>query len=477
MRPTRTVVIGAGSAAFGLSTLATLIRERQMDGSTLCLVDLNEQGLEKVHRLAERMVREWGRQVYIESTTDRRRALPGADFVVVAIETGPREGLWLKDYELTLPHGLRQPYAENGGPGGFAHTLRNIPPIMDIATDMETLCPHAWLVNLSNPLPRLCRAVTRYTSVKTVGLCHQVYYGYAILALIFAEELGIQRPPVLTNGAPYDLADAAGWEEYERLVAQGLQKLSIRSAGLNHFIWALDVRMRETGEDLYPRLAEKLEAMPPGFEMLARDVYRVIGVLPISGDTHLCEYLPWMTNAQRRPWERYNIQLYHWDRAAQERDEMWREIDDMLDGRKPIGHLRNVFSEGVYEIISGITGDMNLYTEAVNIPNRGFITNLPEGAIVEVPGLLNADGVNGVGVGDLPPLVAELCRREAALVELVVQAGVEGDREIALQALAFDPHVDDLEMARDILATYLKEYAEWLPQFSGQWRFRRAALR
>jgi alpha-galactosidase len=471
MRPSKTVLIGAGSASFGLGELATLIRERQLRGSTISLVDLNPKGLELIHKLAERMAGEWETGVIIESTTNRREALKSADFVAVTIETGPREGLWEQDYALTLQHGLRQPYAENGGPGGFAHTLRNIPPMMDIARDMQALCPEAWLISLTNPLPRLCRAVTRYTDVKTVGLCHQVYYGYLILALAFADELGIERPPVLPNGAAYVMADAIGWDNAYILNAQAVQKLAVRSAGLNHFIWALDIRVRETGEDLYPRLMAKLDAMPPGFEPLARDIYKAIGTMPIGGDTHISEYLPWMVNNQRKPWDRYSIPLYEWDVWAGRREAMWKRIEAMVTGTEPIAPLKNAHSEGVYEIISGIMGDKHLPMEAVNIPNRGLITNLPEETIVEVPGLIDITGVNGVAVGDLPPMVAELCRREAALVELVVQAGVEGNREAALQALLLDPHVDDIELARDVLDTYLEAFAEWLPQFHDEWHW------
>lgn len=471
MRASKIVLIGAGSASFGLGTLATLISEPELDKCELCLVDINEQGLDLVHKLAERMVDEWGREIAITSTTVRREALQGADFVVVTIETGPREGLWRQDYELTLQHGLRQPYAENGGPGGFIHTMRNIPPVMDIARDIQEICPGAWFINLTNPLPRLCRAITRYTDVRTVGLCHQVYYGYLIMYLTFADECGIKRPGVLTNGAPYMMIDAIGWDGYYRLIDQAVEKISIRSAGLNHFIWALDLHMRETGEDLYPRLMQKLDEMPLSFEPLAREVYRLIGTMPIAGDTHFCEFLPWMTNTQRRPWERYAIQLYEWKAWSSKRNAMWRRIAAMVEGAESIDPLKNAISEGVFEIVSGVAGDRSLRIEAVNIPNRGLITNLPDDAIVEVPGVINEEGVNGVDIGELPPLVAELCRREAVLTEIIVQAGVEGDREAALQALTFDPHVDDIELARDILSTYLNAYVEWLPQFHGVWQW------
>jgi alpha-galactosidase len=193
--------------------------------------------------------------------------------------------------------------------------------------------------------------------------------------------------------------------------------------------------------------------------------------MPIAGDTHICEYLPWLTNAQRQPWSRFSVRLYHWDRAAAERDELWQRINAMVRGDEPIDVLRDSISEGVHEIITGVAGDRNCFMEAVNVPNRGLIGNLPQDTIVEVPGMANLDGVNGIAMGELPPLVAELCRREAALVEVLVQAGVEGDRDAALQALLLDPHVDDIELAKDVLKTYLDAFAEWLPQFHGRWQW------
>jgi len=469
MRNLNVVLIGAGSASFGLGTLATLIREPKLDGSTLHLVDRNGDGLPLIHQMAERMVREWGRDIHITHTTDRRTALPGADFVVVTIETGPRETLWQQDYDISLQFGLRQPYAENGGPGGFAHTLRNIPPMMDIARDMQVLCPDALLINLTNPLPRLCRAITRYTDIQVVGLCHQINYGYAVLGQTFADLLDIETPPVHSSGAPYTIIDAAGRDAYDDLSARAQQKLSIRSAGLNHFIWALDIRRRDTGEDLYPLLADALDRMPADFEPLARDVYRVLGTMPIGGDTHFVEYLPWITNPNYKAWDRYKVQLYHWGQASDERDEMWEQIAAMADGRESVAPLKDAHSEGVVEIITGVANDENTYTEAVNIPNRGHISNLPDDTIVEVPGLINADGVNGLAVGDLPPAVAELCRREAFLVDLIAEAGVTGDRDVTLKALLYDPHVDDINLARDLLSAYLDAQSEWLPQFHGKW--------
>src|SRR5919202_2011076 len=189
MKPVKIVIIGAGSASFGLNSLATLLREPSLRGSTLALVDINADGLGLVYRLAERMNGQWDAGLTIDPTTDRRAVLDGADFVVCAIEVGPREELWRLDWEVTLRHGLRQPYAENGGPGGFAHTARNTPHILDIARDMERPCPGALLVMLSNPLPRLCRAVTKYTSSAVVGLCHGIGYGHGMARIPLADRV------------------------------------------------------------------------------------------------------------------------------------------------------------------------------------------------------------------------------------------------------------------------------------------------
>ncbi len=175
MPVTKIVVIGAGSASFGLSTLATIMRSQALPGSTLGLVDIDRQGLETMSALGARMNRKWDARMTIESSTERTDLLSGADFVILSIETGHREKLWRQDWEIPLRHGLRQPYAENGGPGGFAHAARNIPVLLGVAQDMERLCHDAWLINFTNPVPRLCLAATRYTRVKTVGLCHQIH--------------------------------------------------------------------------------------------------------------------------------------------------------------------------------------------------------------------------------------------------------------------------------------------------------------
>lgn len=460
MPVTRIVVIGAGSASFGLSTLATIMRSQALRGSTLGLVDIDRQGLETISALGVRINREWGAQMTIESSTERADLLSGADFVILSIEAGPREALWRQDWEIPLLHGLRQPYAENGGPGGFAHAARNIPILLGVAQDMERLCPDAWLINFTNPVPRLCLAATRYTRVKTVGLCHQLHMAHLIAFAVLAERWGIQVPPDLdTHPDPKAPYDKGKW------VDLAYEKLDVKAVGLNHFIWIVDVLDKATGEDLYPLFRQRYRTYRPDFEPLTRKMFEVFGFCPGPGDSHLCEYLPWGHDPQTKPWETYNLRLYDWAASEQWRKERTRLAAAMATGEQPIDGLHQVRSEGAVELIEAIAGNTNAYIPTVNIPNQGYIPNLPDGIIVEVPAVANGAGIHGLGLDPLPEPIAELCRREAALAGLVVDAVVTGSRELALQALLLDPMISDFDQAEGILKDYLEAYAEWLPQF------------
>ena len=184
---TKITVIGAGSASFGENTLSAIMRSKKLRGSTLALVDRNAESLDIVQRLANRLNREWDSGFTITRHTHHRDALDGANFVVSAIEVGPREELWKSDFEIPFKYGVRQPYAENGGPGGFAHAARNIGPVMEIAHDMEQACPDAWFINFTNPMVRICDAVNRHSKIKVVGLCHQIFIGYCFVGIVLGQ--------------------------------------------------------------------------------------------------------------------------------------------------------------------------------------------------------------------------------------------------------------------------------------------------
>jgi alpha-galactosidase len=186
----------------------------------------------------------------------------------------------------------------------------------------------------------------------------------------------------------------------------------------------------------------------------------------VPGDTHLCEYLPWTHDAQSRPWERYGLKLYDWGGNEAYREYSQHMMAEMARGAMAVDGMRDVASEGATEIIEAIVGNQDFYDEAVNIPNQGAIPNLPAETIVELPASVSAAGVRGINLNPLPVAIAELCRREAALVELVVDAAVTGDRSLALQALLLDPMMNDIGRARRILDAYLAEFAGYLPQFA-----------
>jgi alpha-galactosidase len=459
--PTKIVVIGAGSASFGENTLSALMRSKKLRGSKLALVDHNAETLDTVRRLAERLNREWDAGITITAHAHHPEALEGTAFVVSAIEVGAREGLWRKDFEIPLKYGVRQPYAENGGPGGFAHAARNIGPVMEIVRDMERACPEAWFINFTNPMIRICDAINRHSKIKAVGLCHQIFIGYTIVGITLAKDLGI----TVSDGIVGMHADITQAPLHNQVKAQIVPRVDIRAAGLNHFSWILSIRDRQTGEDLYPLFRRRFFELDPAFEPLTRRVFDTFGLFPVPGDTHLCEYLPWVSDPITKPWDKYDIKLYDWDMNATVREFQHERLKRMADGEMTIEGLLETDSEGALEMVENMAAAGTHYHLAANLPNAGQIGNLPHGATVETPVVVDGDGIHPVHVGTFPEPVAELLRRETTVAQLCVEAAVEGDRQKALQCLLLDPVVNDFELAKQILDDYLTSYKEYLPQF------------
>jgi alpha-galactosidase len=389
-------------------------------------VDINEQAVKTMAQLAERMSQAAGADIKVLATTDRCEVLPGADFVIVSIER-EREQLWKLDFEVPLKHGIRQVYGENGGPGGMFHSLRNIPPLLDIAHDMERLCPNALMLNFSNPMSRLCLALARYTKIQFVGLCHGVHNHMSRLSLI------------------------TGVESTE---------LEPRAAGINHFTWILDLRRRSNGEDLYPLLREAVKTYDPTYLPLDRYLFDKYGLFPSPSDDHPGEYLSFA-------WDFVGFKGYDLEISIGKRDEQWAYINRILSDTEPIDDLVTHRSgERAADIMAAVVSGRNVYELAVNIPNRGHITNLPDGCIVEVPAVVSSWGVKGLNVGALPEGIAALLRPQVGVQELVVEAAVTGDRKLALQALLADPVVDSAKAAEATLDELLRLQADYLPQFA-----------
>lgn len=431
MRPVKIVIIGACSASFGLGALQDAVQTTDLQGSTLVLVDTDEPRLQVMLKLAHRMNEEAGTGLIIQSTTNRREALPEADFVITSVAVR-RDELWRKDWEIPKANGLRQVLGENGGPGGLSHALRNIPIILDICRDMEELCPDAYLINFTNPESRIIMAVHRYTNIKAVGLCHGVFMGRERVANILG------RHPT---------------------------EIDVKAAGVNHLLWLMDIRDAKSGEDLYPELRRRERELPEndvgpwGVDLLSRKLFRHFGYWPSPTDDHVGEYLPYA-------WELVGMEGYNFDQAEAYRKQRQLEIEAWADGRKPLGELLTKPSgEIAFDIIRAIAGNRNEYVLAVNIANNGCITNLPADAIVEVPALVSGFGIQGLTMGALPDGIAALCNTQVNVQRLVVKAAVEGDRRAALQALLVDPVVDSLRAAEVTLDQLLAVHREYLPQF------------
>lgn len=453
------VIIGAGSASFGPNTLATIMREPDLKGSEIALVDQDEAILEIVFKVAERMNKEWGAQMSVRAGTDRRELLSGSDFVIVSIESGPREKLWQLDWEIPVRHGLRQPYAENGGPGGLMHACRQIPEFLNIARDMEQLCPESWLINYSNPLPRITRALNKYSTIKVAGKCHQINAGYALLASLLRSRVG-------DGNREQDSSDLhPDSDPFHRAAELGREHFEILSAGLNHFIWLVEIRDRQTGEDLYPILRGVAKHEIQSNQPFTMELFRVFDYCPLAGDAHLSEYLPWVHDPVTRPWEKYDINLYDWTGSKEARTALIDGMANLSTGADSLAKLRRSRSEGAVELIKAIGKNDLFYDEAVNIPNNGSMSWLPGDTIVEIPAMVDRRGIRGLQIDQLPAPIAELMRREANLVEIVVDAAVTGDRQMALQALLLDPMINDIDRGRAILDDYLQTFAQYLPQF------------
>lgn len=409
MNTTKLVFIGAGSMSFGLSMFKDLFTSRELTGSTLTLVDIDEGNLNRMYDLAVKMNEASGAGLEIQRTTDRRKALPGAGFVVnsIAIE---RCRLWKYDFEIPRKYGVRQTLGENGGPGGLFFTMRTIPLIMEIARDMEELCPDAYFLNFSNPESRIILALSRYTGIKCIGLCHGVFMGHRDAAKI----MGVDKNTIEVFGA-----------------------------GLNHFQWLLEIRDKATGKDMYPELITKEKEFDATFEPLSRKLFRAFGKYPSCSDDHIGEYIPYGWEGGE---EGYDFQ---WDESY--REELKQEIAARISGEKPMDDWLVPSGERAVHVITGILHNKRQFIESGILYNRNTITNLPYDTAVEVPVMADASGVHPVHVGELPDGIARLLSVQAGVQQMAVDAAVNASKELALQALLIDPVVNGISAAEKIL--------------------------
>jgi alpha-galactosidase len=435
----RVVLIGAGSAQFGFGTLGDIFQSKVLAGSEIVLHDINPQALDRVLGFAQLFVREKRLPFQVTGTTVRAEAVKDADFCIISIEVGDRFALWEQDWRVAQQYGIRQVYGENGGPGGLFHSLRIIPPILEICGDIERLAPGATVFNYSNPMSRICTTVKRkYPGLRLVGMCHEI------------------------ASIPTHLP---------RMLQTPVENLQFRAGGLNHFSVLLEVRYRDSGKDAYPDVRAKApeyfrrvpeirdlaewrervragspnEPLPsPRREWSERRLFLEIlerfGYMPITTDSHFGEYISWAHGAADH---QGILDFFTWYKSY------------CLRRREPEIRMQG-FDERVVPIVEGILTDSGYEEAAVNLPNQGLIRNLPEEIVVEVPAVVGKDGLHGVSLGRLPAGFAGLLQNQVAVHELTAQAVLEKSRALALQALLVDPVVHSHRAAERTLATMVE---------------------
>ncbi len=445
MQDLKTVIIGAGSTVFTPGLIADVINAPHLNDSTVALVDIDPTAVEIMTRLARRMVRERGVALKIVGTTNRREVLPGATFVTTTIATGGVKA-WAKDLRIPERYGVYQTVGDSVGPSGVFRALRHVPELVAIAHEMEELCPEAWLFNYTNPLSVNVRGIQKSSSIKCIGLCHGILHTRQLVA----RELGLPA-----------------------------QELSVVAAGINHLTWLLDIRHR--GRNVYPLLQEvllsQLEMSPEGhdggvyeaFQQVSARLMQAYGLYPSPGDRHVSEFFPFFLRKDGDALG-YGLQggLDMTNDILAGKGTLWDRLEAEANGTAPID--RGLFEETregerVVSIMESILLDRKSVELAVNVRNAGLIPNLPEEAVVEVPGVISGYGVRGIGVGPLPDGIANVLKSRIYQQEITADAALTGDRRLALQALLGDPLVRNIDDAEAMLDEALNAHAEFLPQF------------
>jgi len=448
--PVRITIIGGGSTQWVPKLVLDLARTKSLRRTDLVLQDIDPMRLDRVHAFVERAVSlldlPWG----LRKTTDQSAALEGADFVVVNISTG---GFASMTHDLAIParYGIHQSVGDTVGPGGVMRGLRNIPVFLGIAADMEQQCPDAWLLNLTNPLTTLTRAVRRESQIKAVGLCHEVticsYYLSQLLGVPFTgialTVSGVNHLPVITA-----------------LDAGGADGLALLRDVLDHEPGAQTEQTEQTEEGRKQWARANLIAM----NQVKLALFRLTGALPGAGDRHLVEFFPGFLTEESGQGRRWGVALT----TITERERWEARYVAELEALMVAATLPTTPSgEMVHGVIDSILRDRRRELP-LNIPNSGQCPDLPADVVVESICVVDGSGVRGRDAARVPPLLVEQLRRVSASQELVVEAAVTGDRDTAFAAMAADPLASRLDWDRlgEMTDEMITAAKQWLPQFA-----------
>jgi len=430
--------IGAGSFEFSRTLVRDILTFPRLADATICLMDIDTERLRFIEKAVGRIVKEGKYPAKVETTTDRRKALEGADAVLCTILAGGVK-VWRHDIEIPKSFGVDTNIGDTRSASGVFRALRTIPVMIGICRDMEQLCPDAVLLNYTNPMAMLCRAMQRETKVKVTGLCHSVQGTAEMLARWI--------------GAPED--------EIEYLCA-----------GINHQAWYLEIRWR--GKDAYPLLRTAVEKPAIYNEEIVRnEMFLHFGYYVTESSGHNSEYNWWF---RKRPdlIEKYCTHGTGWNPGRYGyildeylvREKSWKEeIQEWLDDPKPLNLKRE--KEYAASIINASLGGEPFRFNG-NVPNRQLITNLPPDACVEVPVFADRQGFHPVPVGALPPQCSALTNVSVAIEEMAVEACLSGDPQKVFHAIAYDPlsaAVLSLAEIRRMVNEMLEKNRDFLPTF------------
>lgn len=436
LKATKIALIGAGSTVFMKNLLGDLLQVEKLRNAHIALMDIDPHRLETSQLVAGKIAEAVGASPTFEATTDRRRALDGADYVITMIQVAGYKPGTVTDFEVPKRHGLRQTIGDTLGIGGIMRGLRTAPVLVDIAKDMRELCPNALMLQYVNPMAINCLALNRFApEVRTVGLCHSVQG----TAKELAEDIGV----------PID-------------------EIRYRCAGINHMAFYLSFeRLLPDGrtEDLYPRIRSVLETgKVPDWNRVRYEVFKHFGHFVTESSEHFAEYVPWFIKRHRPDLiEQFNIPLDEYIRRCEKQIGEWGQQEQALLAGEGLKICRS--HEYASQIIEAeLTGKPTLING--NIMNTGLIANLPEGACVEVPCVVDHNGIQPTRIGDLPVGLAALMQTNINVQTLTVEALASGRREHVKQAAMLDPHTA-AELSLDEIDTLVDELIEahqgWLP--------------
>ncbi|MGO4183956.1 alpha-glucosidase/alpha-galactosidase [Paenibacillus sp. TAF43_2] len=425
--------IGAGSSVFAKNILGDVMQTPALQGFEIALFDIDAERLLDSEQMLLNIKKTSESTCEIKAYTDRKEALRGAKYIVNAIQVGGYDPCTITDFEIPKKYGLRQTIADTVGIGGIFRNLRTIPVMLDFARDINEVCPDALFLNYTNPMAVLTNVMNTYGGVKTVGLCHSVQ----VCVPHLFDHLGMD-----TTGVKYKIA------------------------GINHMAWLLEAS--KDGVDLYPeikrRAAEK--QLEKHHDMVRYELMLKFGYYITESSEHNAEYHPYFIKRNYPELiERFNIPLDEYPRRCVSQIEGWKSMRDSLINDSKLEHCRS--HEYASYILEAIESN-NPFKIGGNVMNTGLITNLPKEACVEVPCLVDANGVTPTYVGDLPPQLAALNRTNINTQLLTIEAAITGKRDHIYHAAMLDPHTS-AELSMDDIVSLCDELIEahgsWLPSY------------